>query len=434
MQLFNTRNPAERVTLETAVFNGLADNGGLFLPCDWPRFSEPVVARLLRKDFITRSVEIAQEILTGELEPSTLAELITETFTFPIPLVQVDENRLSLELFHGPTLAFKDFGARFLARMMLSLRTRRGSPHRDKPCTILTATSGDTGAAVADAFHNLPGISVRILYPRGGIAPLQEKMFCTLGGNVKTYAVEGSFDDCQQLVKSCFEEGDLRARLGLTSANSINVARLLGQIFYYFEAAARSPRPNPIVAVPSGNFGNLTAGLMAQALGAPIARFLAATNSNDTIPRYLETGRMESRPTIATLSNAMDVSRPNNWERIETMFHHDLSSIGQRVKAVAVDEPATVASVRNLHQKGYLACPHTAVALDALTRGMRDCNSIGIALATAHPAKFQESLEHILAEPIELPARLEQVRDAAILSEILPNSREALRERLLAAH
>jgi threonine synthase len=433
MQLYNTRNHNQRVTLEDAVFNGLASDGGLFLPCSWPRFSQAKVAELLREDFITRSVLIAQEILADEFTADEAANLVTDSFTFPVPLVQVDKNRFALELFHGPTLAFKDFGARFLARTMLTLHKRAARSNRDRLCTILTATSGDTGAAVADAFHNLEGVAVRILYPRGGISPLQEKMFCTLGGNVKTYAVDGSFDDCQQLVKSCFQDGSLRKKLGLTSANSINIARLLGQVFYYFEAAARSPQSATVVAVPSGNFGNLTAGLMAQSLGAPIKRFVAATNNNDTIPRLIREGVMAPRPTVATLSNAMDVSRPNNWERIETLFSGNLTEIRKAMSAVAIDEPTTIASVRALRKEGYLACPHTAVALRALEIELErgETGSVGIALATAHPAKFQESLEGLLAEAVSLPPRLEQARKALVLSEALPNSVESLKARLI---
>jgi threonine synthase len=430
MRLFNTREREEHVSLEHAVFNGLAPNGGLYLPREWPRFPESLVKELLRDDFITRSVRIAQHLLGDEFTKEQIATIVSNTLTFPVPLVHIQKNQFALELFHGPTLAFKDFGARFLAQMMLALRKRNSSSKSSQLCTILTATSGDTGAAVADAFHNLDGFSVRILYPKGKISPLQEKMFCALGDNIKTYAVQGSFDDCQSLVKQCFEDTSLRQRQGLTSANSINIARLLGQVFYYFEAAASSPHPNPVLAVPSGNFGNLTAGIMARSLGAPIKRFIAATNSNDTIPRFLKNGLMEPRPTVATLSNAMDVSKPNNWERINTLFDGKLENIKNTVTAVSVDEQKTISTLRSLRQKGYLACPHTTVALQALSEEMKGDEAVGIALATAHPAKFQETLQDILTETVELPPRLEQARTAKVLSESLPNSLAALKSRL----
>ena len=314
MNLYNIKHPEEQVTFYQAVRQGLGRDQGLFFPEVIPQLNN--IDELLELPLIERSQKILGALIGEELPKATLDKMVKNAFTFTAPLEKVEDNIYALELFHGPTLAFKDFGGRFMAQALAAVRG-------DGKITILTATSGDTGAAVAHAFYGLENINVVILYPKGKISPLQEKLFCTLGGNIRTVAINGDFDACQALVKQAFDDAELRQAIGLNSANSINISRLLAQVCYYFEAVAQLPkekRDNVVVSVPSGNFGNLTAGLIAKTLGLPIKRFVASTNANDTVPRYLKSGNWDPKTTVATLSNAMDVSRPNNWPRVEELF------------------------------------------------------------------------------------------------------------------
>ena len=325
MNLYNIKHPEEQVNFAQAVRQGLGKDQGLFFPETIPALTN--IDELLALPLVERSQKILAALIGEELPKATLDAMVKNAFTFPAPLEKVEDNIYALELFHGPTLAFKDFGGRFMAQALAAVRG-------DGKITILTATSGDTGAAVAHAFYGLENINVVILYPKGKISPLQEKLFCTLGGNIRTVAINGDFDACQALVKQAFDDAELRQAIGLNSANSINISRLLAQVCYYFEAVAQLPkekRDNVVVSVPSGNFGNLTAGLIAKTLGLPIKRFIASTNANDTVPRYLESGNWAPKATVATLSNAMDVSRPNNWPRVEELFKHNgwnLSDLG----------------------------------------------------------------------------------------------------------
>ena len=325
MNLYNIKHPEEQVNFAQAVRQGLGKDQGLFFPETIPALTN--IDELLALPLVERSQKILAALIGEELPKATLDAMVKNAFTFTAPLEKVEDNIYALELFHGPTLAFKDFGGRFMAQALAAVRG-------DGKITILTATSGDTGAAVAHAFYGLENINVVILYPKGKISPLQEKLFCTLGGNIRTVAINGDFDACQALVKQAFDDAELRQAIGLNSANSINISRLLAQVCYYFEAVAQLPkekRDNVVVSVPSGNFGNLTAGLIAKTLGLPIKRFIAATNANDTVPRYLESGNWEPKATVATLSNAMDVSRPNNWPRVEELFKRNgwnLSDLG----------------------------------------------------------------------------------------------------------
>ena len=314
MNLYNIKHPEEQVNFAQAVRQGLGKDQGLFFPETIPVLTN--IDELLALPLVERSQKILGALIGEELPKATLDAMVKNAFTFSAPLEKVEDNIYALELFHGPTLAFKDFGGRFMAQALAAVRG-------DGKITILTATSGDTGAAVAHAFYGLENINVVILYPKGKISPLQEKLFCTLGGNIRTVAINGDFDACQALVKQAFDDAELRQAIGLNSANSINISRLLAQVCYYFEAVAQLPkekRDNVVVSVPSGNFGNLTAGLIAKTLGLPIKRFIASTNANDTVPRYLESGNWAPKTTVATLSNAMDVSRPNNWPRVEELF------------------------------------------------------------------------------------------------------------------
>ncbi len=427
MKLYNLKHPDEVASFKQAVLQSLGRDNGLFFPLQIPKLSG--IDGLLDQPFVDRSSLILQHLLGEELGNELVDQLVRSAFSFPVPVVPVDERISTLELFHGPTLAFKDFGARFMARVMSHL-IERGD--HTGPLTILTATSGDTGAAVAHAFYGLPDIQVVVLYPNHRISPLQEKLFCTLGGNIHTIAVEADFDACQSLAKTCFTDGDFVQRYGLNSANSINVARLIAQVTYYFEAAAQSHGKAPVVSVPSGNFGNLTAGLIAQSLGAPIKAFVAGTNANDTVPRYLHSGTWEAHDTIATMSNAMDVSSPNNWPRIEELFATSLRSLRVELRSCTVSEAETSAAIKALYDRGYLSEPHGAVAYASLVKNLEDTES-GIFLGTAHPAKFWQSVEQILGIQVELPEELIAVEGKPVLSTtISPDvvTLKALIERL----
>ena len=341
MLLTNIKVPQEQVSFLQAVRQGLGREQGLFFPTSWPKLD---IDTLLSMPLVARSSAILQALIGDELSATDVDAMVSKAFTFPAPLVSVADDVACLELFHGPTLAFKDFGGRFMAQALA--KAQAGSK-----TTIVTATSGDTGAAVAHAFYRQPGVQVVILFPKGKISPLQEKLFTTLGENISTLAVNGDFDQCQALVKQVFDDQPLVQRLGINSANSINISRLFAQVCYYFDAIAQVPpakRDQVVIAVPSGNFGNLTAGLIAKALGLPIKRMVAATNSNDTVPRYWRSGDWQPKTTVATLSNAMDVAAPNNWPRVEALL---AQGVIQRddIEAVMVDEDDTVLGVRQLN-------------------------------------------------------------------------------------
>ena len=374
---------------------------------------------------VERSQKILGALIGDEIPQAQLEQMVRNAFTFPAPVAKVEDNIYALELFHGPTLAFKDFGGRFMAQ---ALATVRG----DGKITILTATSGDTGAAVAHAFYSLENIDVVILYPKGKISPLQEKLFCTLGGNIRTIAINADFDACQALVKQAFDDAELRQAIGLNSANSINISRLLAQVCYYFEAAAqlsKEQRENLVVSVPSGNFGNLTAGLIAKTLGLPIKRFIAATNANDTVPRYLHSGNWSPNVTVATLSNAMDVSRPNNWPRVEELFKRNGWALNA-LHAAAISDAQTEDTLRAMHQLGYLCEPHGAVAYEVLKQDLQ-AGETGLFLCTAHPAKFKESVERILDLTLPLPEALDKHNKLPLLSDEMENDFAQLRAYLL---
>ncbi|MGS0679579.1 threonine synthase [Shewanella sp. 125m-7] len=422
MELYNLKHPSQVVSFTEAVKLGLGKDRGLFFPKQIPQLED--VDSLLALPFVERSQKVIGAWLASELGQDIVDRLVERAFNFELPLVKADDNLYSLELFHGPTLAFKDFGARFMAQCLNELA-------KSEKINILTATSGDTGAAVADAFYGLDNINVVVLYPKGKISVLQEKMFTTLGKNIHTVAVESDFDACQTLVKQSFEDLDIRDGLHLNSANSINISRLLAQICYYFEAVAQFKRHNesdPVIAVPSGNFGNLTAGLFAKAMGLPIKRFIAATNSNDTVPRYLGSGDWLPVATVATMSNAMDVAEPSNWPRVEAIVAAMDWSL-EDIVGLGMSEAQTVASVKALSSAGYLSEPHAAIAALALKQTMSTDES-GIFLATAHPAKFNEVVEEILNTDLVLPEPLARVVPKAILSAELPADFEQLKAHL----
>jgi len=425
MKLYNLKDHSEQVSFAQAVQQGLGrgqglffpeqlpkfsaglgKGQGLFFPEQLPKFSDAEIESLLNMDFVTRSAKILSAFIGNEINDNDMHRLVQNAFQFPAPVKSVEDDIGSLELYHGPTLAFKDFGGRFMAQALVQVAA-------DKKITILTATSGDTGAAVAHAFYHLPNIRVVILYPEGKISPLQEKLFCTLGDNIHTIAIQSDFDACQALVKKAFDDEELKTTIGLNSANSINISRLLAQICYYFEAYAQltaKQREQLVISVPSGNFGDLTAGLLAKTMGLPIKRFIAATNANDTVPRYLETGKWEPHKTVATLSNAMDVSQPNNWPRIEEIYQREgwvLKSLGH----AAVSDEVSVKTVQELDKKGE--------------------GEYGLFLGTAHPAKFKEVVEDILGRSISLPSALAERAEMPLLSHYMPDDFTKLRDFLI---
>lgn len=425
MKLYNLKDHSEQVSFSQAVQQGLGSNQGLFFPQELPKFTEDEIASLLELDFVTRSAKILSAFIGDEIHYDDILRLVNNAFQFPAPIKEVESDIGTLELYHGPTLAFKDFGGRFMAQALVQVAS-------DKKITILTATSGDTGAAVAHAFYHLPNIRVVILYPQGKISPLQEKLFCTLGDNIHTIAIESDFDACQALVKQSFDDTELKNQIGLNSANSINISRLLAQICYYFEAFAQltpAQRKELVIAVPSGNFGDLTAGLLAKTMGLPIKRFIAATNANDTVPRYLETGKWLPHKTIATISNAMDVSQPNNWPRIEEIYQREgwvLNSLGHG----SVSDDVASETVRELDKKGYLSEPHGAIAYRVL-RDQLQKGEYGIFLGTAHPAKFKSVVENILGKTIPLPKELADRADMPLLSHTMADDFAKLKDFLI---
>ncbi|MEM7481118.1 MAG: threonine synthase [Acidobacteriota bacterium] len=427
MRFVSTGGSAPAADLRTVLVEGLAPDGGLYLPERWPAPDGDFLARLRDASLVEVAERVTAPFL-AEIPPADRRALIESALDFPIPLARLQPSVSVLELFHGPTLAFKDVGARFLARLLVYLLAGE-----DRPLTVLVATSGDTGSAVAQAFLGLPRTRVVILFPEGKVSPLQERQFTTLGENIEALAVDGTFDDCQRLVKAIFADEDLRRRLLLTSANSINFGRLLPQVIYYFHAAAQLPpgAPPPLFSVPSGNFGNLTAGLIAQRLGLATAGFVAATNANDVVPAYLETGRFEPRPSVPTLSNAMDVGDPSNFDRIQALYGSDRQALQRDLTGARFTDDETRAAIAQVaEQTGTILDPHTAVGYLALeqTLARRTEPASGIVLATAHPAKFRDGLKPVLGREIRLPNRLAACLERERRSKRVPAEVEAVRE------
>jgi len=403
MPYHSTNDPSHRVDLRTAVLRSLPPDNGLYMPDVLPTLPPGFWADLKEKSFREIGTAVASAFFGNDVPAADLEQIVTDTLTFDTPVIELAPRDFLLELFHGPTLAFKDFGARFMARLMAWLT--RGE---NRPLTILVATSGDTGGAVASAFHNVPGTRVVILYPKGGVSGLQEKQLTTLGGNITALEVEGSFDDCQRLVKSAFLEPGLGERLNLTSANSINLSRLVPQSFYYIHAA-RQIDGLPTFVVPSGNFGNLTAGLLAVRLGLPVAGFVAATNANDVVPTYLSSGKYEPRPSVPTLSNAMDVGAPSNFARMAALFGGSWEQMRAHIHGASYSDPQTRAAIREVFDAtGEALCPHTAVGwLAARDFRASHPDATTITLATAHPSKFIDTLDAVLGPgEVEIPGRL----------------------------
>jgi threonine synthase len=409
-RFYSTNSPDRLVDLKEAVLRSLPPDNGLYMPEHLPKLGEDFWATWRDLSFAEMGYRVVSPVLDGAVPEDTLREMVAGALDFDAPLVPLEKNEYVLELFHGPTLAFKDFGARFMARLM-------GWLTRDDPrdLTVLVATSGDTGGAVASAFHGVPGTRVVILYPRGKVSGLQEKQLTTLGGNITALEVDGSFDDCQRLVKAAFLDRELSETFNLTSANSINIARLLPQSFYYFHAARQLPEGvEPVFVVPSGNFGNLTAGLLAEEMGLPARRFVAATNVNDVVPGYLRTGSYEPRPSVRTISNAMDVGAPSNFARMQEIYGCEWERMKARISGYAFDDDQTRAAIRELHAScGYQMDPHGAIGFLAAEEWQAaHPEDVLVILETAHPAKFLDVMDEELGQgTVKVPQRLACLAD-----------------------
>jgi len=414
MKYYSTNGKAPLVTLEDAVIQGLADDRGLYMPERVPHIDSDIIKTLKDRTFIENSTIVAQAFFGDDMDADALAEIVSDTLSFETPVIQVDSDIYSLELFHGPTLAFKDVGARFMARMLGYFVRRKGLADE---VNVLVATSGDTGGAVANGFLGVEGVRVFVLYPKGKVSPLQESQFTTLGRNITAIEIDGRFDDCQALVKEAFADRELNSRMQLTSANSINVARFLPQSFYYFNAYAQLDRMGKandvIISVPSGNFGNLTAGLFAARMGLPVSRFIAANNSNDVFFNYLQTGQYIPRPSIETLANAMDVGNPSNFARILELYRNDYQAIRQMISGFRYDDGQIAAAIRRvLSDTGYLLDPHGTCGYLALEDYGLKQGQTGLFLETAHPAKFKETVEAIIGSEIDVPNSLKAFMNA----------------------
>ena len=407
MKYYSTNKQAPLASLRDAVVKGLAPDKGLYMP---------MFINLLPRDFYDSidtlsfheiACRVAEAFFGDDIPADTLRQIVCDTLSFDVPLVGVTDNTYSLELFHGPTLAFKDVGARFMARLLGYFIRQEG----ERQVNVLVATSGDTGSAVANGFLGVEGIHVYVLYPKGKVSEIQEKQFTTLGQNITAIEVDGTFDDCQALVKAAFMDKELNERLLLTSANSINVARFLPQSFYYFYAYAQLKRmgraDNAVVCVPSGNFGNITAGLFGKRMGLPVKRFIAANNRNDIFFQYLRTGEYRPRPSIATIANAMDVGDPSNFARVLDLYNGSHDAIAADIAGATYTDSQIRETIRETwHARRYLLDPHGACGFRALVEGLRP-GETGVFLETAHPAKFLDTMEGIIGEPVEIPAKLQ---------------------------
>ena len=429
MLYYSTHKKAPEVSLQEAVTRGLAPDGGLYMPVRIGKMSGSFFDNLYDMNLQDIALEVARHFLSEDVPDTDLREMVYDTLNFPVPMVHIHDKLNTLELFHGPTMAFKDVGARFMARL-LGYFTR----HSNEEINVLVATSGDTGSAVANGFYRVPGIRVYVLYPRGLVSPIQEKQFTTLGENITAIEVEGTFDDCQRMVKQAFADKALNDHMVLTSANSINWARLLPQSFYYFWGVAQLGRDagDIICAVPSGNFGNLCAGLIAKRLGLPVSHFIAATNINDIIPQYLQSGQFNPRPSITTIANAMDVGNPSNFDRILDLYNRSYEDICRDIEGFVCTDDQIRATIKQVFtSSGYLLDPHGAVGYRALNNYLSHSSSTGFFIETAHPAKFTEVVENIIDQDIVLPPNLARFADGVKQADELPADFESLKRFLL---
>ena len=427
MQYFSTDRKSSAVSFREAVLNGQPDDGGLYFPEFIPKFPAHLLGKLANLSEAEIAFAVIKAYIGDSIPDERLFEICQKTVNFPFPLVEITDKISALELFHGPTLAFKDVGARFMSRCL-----QHFSAENTQKTLVIVATSGDTGGAVASAFHNIDGVEVVILYPKGKISRVQELQLTTLGENVITLEVRGVFDDCQFLAKQVLVDTDLREKVFLTSANSINVARWLPQQFYYLFALKQWDGPPPIIGVPSGNFGNLAAGMLANRSGLPVEAFIAACNANDVIPEFFRTGIYKPKPSVSTLSNAMDVGDPSNFVRILEMFGTDSAALRENIEAVSISDHQTTETMQHVHTKhGYILDPHGAVAYAALADHLVNSpNSRGFILETAHPVKF-DSVENIIGKHIVMPDSIRQLESRTKQSIEIDVSYEKVKEVVL---
>ena len=432
MTFYSTNNPANVVPLQEALFNSLPKDNGLYMPSSIPQLPTGFMAGIANQSLAEIAYKLTKLWLHDDLTNEQIEELVTRAFPFDTPLIELEADRkYVLELFHGPSLAFKDVGARFMAGLMSIF-----SSFHSREVHILVATSGDTGGAVAMGFHNVPGVRVSILYPKGRVSLLQEKQLTTLGGNIHAFEVDGSFDDCQAMVKAAFLDDELNLAFSLSSANSINIFRLIPQSFYYFRALAQLKADHkPVVFfTPSGNFGNISAGVLGWRMGLPVQAFVAATNMNKVIPDYLRTGNYVPVASLATLSNAMDVGNPSNFVRLQHLANHDFDALIDLVKGYHFTDDQTISTMIRLRDEyNYIACPHTAVGLLGLySYQQNNVDNCGIALATAHPAKFSPAVDTIFGHAVDVPERLAVLAERTKLATAIPGAFAAFKEALLA--
>ncbi len=433
MLYYSTNKKADKATLQEAVVKGLASDKGLFMPEVIKHLPDSFFNNMKDMSFQEIAYVVADAFFGEDVDAESLKKIVYETLNFDVPLVHVNDNIYSLELYHGPTLAFKDVGGRFMSRLLGYFIKKQG----EKDVNVLVATSGDTGSAVANGFLGVDGIRVFVLYPKGKVSKIQECQFTTLGQNITALEIDGTFDDCQALVKNAFMDADLNNHMKLTSANSINVARFLPQAFYYFYAYAQLQKlgkdKNVVICVPSGNFGNITAGLFGKKMGLPISRFIAANNKNDIFLQYLISGVYSPRPSVTTIANAMDVGDPSNFARVLELYGESHEDISKEISGCSYNDEQIKETVKETFKKtGYLLDPHGAVGYRALTEHLKS-DEVGVFLETAHPAKFLDTVEEIIEQEVEIPQKLQEFMKGEKKSIELSKDFETFKEFLLKA-
>jgi threonine synthase len=421
MKFYSTNDTDTRVSFKEAVFNSMPQDRGLYMPVTIPALDSQFLSNLDRYTLPEIAFHVAKNLLGNDIPDNDLKTIIRDAINFYAPVIQLDENIAVLELWHGPSLAFKDFGARFMSRVM-SYFLEAG----EKQLDVLVATSGDTGGAVALGFLGVPNTRVTILYPKGKVSAIQELQLTTNGQNIRAIEIDGTFDDCQALVKQAFTDPELNEKFRLTSANSINIARLIPQTFYYFNAYAQLLKRNKdkvVFSVPSGNFGNIGAGILAWKMGLPVEQFIAATNANDTVPEFLKTGVYQAKPSVQTISNAMDVGNPSNWVRIADMFKADSAELTKKVVGFSYTDKETLRAIEEIYNEyNYIVCPHTAIAWQALKDWQQNKPkdiAAGVFLSTAHPCKFPDVLPENVAKAVEIPGELRNLQGKAKKAALL---------------
>jgi threonine synthase len=430
MKFYSTNKQSPIVDFKDATINGQAPDRGLYFPERIPVVDKDIIANIEKYSDEEIAFKVIEPYVGGSVPADKLMQIVKETINFPIPLVKISDSIATLELFHGPTLAFKDIGARFMSRCLGHF-----VKDHDKKVTVLVATSGDTGGAVANGFYDVDGIEVVILYPSGKVSPVQEKQLTTLGKNIHALEIEGNFDDCQHMVKEAFTDEAVKKKRFLTSANSINVARWLPQQFYYFFGYKQWPDKNhpPVISVPSGNFGNICAGILANSSGLPVAHFVAACNANDIVTRYLKTEKLEVKDAVATLSNAMDVGNPSNFIRVLEIFHHQFPELKDKLSSYSITDEETINTILEVFQEyKYTLDPHGAVGYLALKRWLETHpQQRGLFLETAHPVKFPDAIEKLTGKTIGIPPSVAGIMNSKKVTTKMPPRYEALKSYLV---